>query len=54
MSSCQVFPQLEQLQQHYCAKVQQETYSSLFRNNPIKNSLPDPEVPRGCDINSQE
>lgn len=49
-----VFPQLEQLQQQYCGKVEPEIFSSVFKKNPIKNSLPDPEVPRGCDNNSPE
>ncbi|KAJ0039659.1 hypothetical protein Pint_27581 [Pistacia integerrima] len=48
------FPEREQLQQQYCDKVHPEPYNSLYRNAAVKNVLPDPDVPRGCDANSPE
>ncbi|KAL7609736.1 uncharacterized protein LOC111909084 [Lactuca sativa] len=29
-------------------------FNSLFKNTAIKNAIPDPDIPRGCDINSPE
>ncbi|XP_009762550.1 uncharacterized protein LOC107778760 [Nicotiana tabacum] len=48
------FPQREQLQQQYGSKALPEQLHCLFRNNYVKNSIPDPDVPRGCDSNSSE
>ncbi|KAK4354161.1 hypothetical protein RND71_026355 [Anisodus tanguticus] len=48
------FPQREQLQQQYGSKALPEQFQCLFRNNSVKNSIPDPDVPRGCDSNSLE
>lgn len=48
------FPQREQLQQQYGSKALPEQVHCLFRNNYVKNSIPDPDVPRGCDSNSSE
>ncbi|CAN4105517.1 unnamed protein product [Withania somnifera] len=48
------FPQQEQLQQQYGCKVLPAQFQCLFGNNFVKNSIPDPDVPRGCDSNSLE
>ncbi|KAH6771942.1 CCR4-NOT transcription complex subunit [Perilla frutescens var. hirtella] len=48
------FPQREQLQQQYCGKIQPEPFKCLFKDNSVKNIVPDPDVPRGCDSNSSE
>ncbi|KAH6819555.1 CCR4-NOT transcription complex subunit [Perilla frutescens var. frutescens] len=48
------FPQREQLQQQYCGKIQSEPFKCLFKDNSVKNIVPDPDVPRGCDSNSSE
>ncbi|PHU17515.1 hypothetical protein BC332_13210 [Capsicum chinense] len=48
------FPQREQLQQQYGNKALPEQFQCLFRNNSVKNSIPDRDVPRGCDSNSLE
>lgn len=48
------FPQREQLQQQYGSKALPEQLHCLFRNSYVKNSIPDPDVPRGCDSNSSE
>ncbi|XP_044500677.1 CCR4-NOT transcription complex subunit 11-like [Mangifera indica] len=53
-SSSHSFPEREWLQQQYCDKVHSEPYNSLCRNAVVKNLLPDPDVPRGCDANSPE
>ncbi|KDP24230.1 hypothetical protein JCGZ_25887 [Jatropha curcas] len=53
-SSAHAFPQREELQQQYCDKVHFEPYNSLFKNATVKNIVPDPDVPRNCDANSQE
>ncbi|WJZ92304.1 hypothetical protein VitviT2T_011307 [Vitis vinifera] len=52
--SSQAFPQQEQLQQQYCDRVHPEPYNCLLRNATVKNVVPDPDVPSGCDINSPE
>ncbi|XP_050206224.1 uncharacterized protein LOC126655902 [Mercurialis annua] len=52
--SAHAFPQLEQLQQQYCNKVHSETYKCLIKNAAVKNVVPDPDLPHGCDANSQE
>ncbi|KAM3339227.1 CCR4-NOT transcription complex subunit 11 isoform X1 [Capsicum galapagoense] len=48
------FPQREQLQQQYGNKALPEQFQCLFRNSSVKNSIPDRDVPRGCDSNSLE
>lgn len=48
------FPQLEQLQQQYCNKDHPEPFNCLFRNTCVKNVVPDPDIPHGCDVNSPE
>ncbi|KAK3001313.1 hypothetical protein RJ639_022278 [Escallonia herrerae] len=52
--SLQAFPQREQLQQQFCAKVHPEPFSCLFKDSSVKNVVPDPDVPRGCDASSPE
>ncbi|KAG6421468.1 hypothetical protein SASPL_118021 [Salvia splendens] len=42
------------LQQQYCVKVQTEPFKCLLKDNSVKNIVPDPDVPRGCDSNSSE
>ncbi|KAI9164732.1 hypothetical protein LWI28_001035 [Acer negundo] len=53
-ASSHSFPQREQLQQQYCDKVHPEPYNSSHINVSVKNVLPDPDVPHGCDANSPE
>ncbi|CAL5324108.1 unnamed protein product [Camellia sinensis] len=48
------FPQLEQLQQQYHNKVHAEPFSCLFKDTCVKNVVPDPDIPHGCDENSPE
>ncbi|PSS21567.1 CCR4-NOT transcription complex subunit like [Actinidia chinensis var. chinensis] len=48
------FPQLEQLQQQYINKVHPEPFKCLFKNTCVKNVIPDPDIPHGCDENSPE
>ncbi|KAK4414022.1 CCR4-NOT transcription complex subunit [Sesamum alatum] len=48
------FPQREHIQQQYCGKVQQEPFKCVFKDNSVKNVVPDPDVPRGCNSNSPE
>lgn len=50
----QSFPQREQLQQQYCGKGQPEPFKCLFKDNSVKNVVPDPDVPHGCNSNSSE
>ncbi|CAI9108860.1 OLC1v1008560C1 [Oldenlandia corymbosa var. corymbosa] len=52
--SSQAFPTREQLQQLYCSEAHPESYNSFFRNKPVKNILPNPDVPHGCNANSSE
>ncbi|KAK2980172.1 hypothetical protein RJ640_029719, partial [Escallonia rubra] len=52
--SLQAFPQREQLQQQFCAKVHPEPFNCLFKDSSVKNVVPDPDVPRGCDASSPE
>ncbi|XP_047945403.1 CCR4-NOT transcription complex subunit 11-like isoform X3 [Salvia hispanica] len=52
--SSHTFPQREQLQQQYFSKVQPEPFKCLLKDNSVKNIVPDPDVPRGCDSNSSE
>ncbi|KAK2656447.1 hypothetical protein Ddye_009499 [Dipteronia dyeriana] len=53
-ASSHSFPQHEQLQQQYCDKVHSEPYNYSHINVTVKNVLPDPDVPHGCDANSPE
>ncbi|KAL0380336.1 UNVERIFIED_CONTAM: CCR4-NOT transcription complex subunit [Sesamum angustifolium] len=39
------FPQREHIQQQYCGKVQQEPFKCVFKDNSVKNVVPDPDVP---------
>ncbi|PWA38790.1 hypothetical protein CTI12_AA565820 [Artemisia annua] len=48
------FPSLDQLLQQYRNKTHPEPFNCYFKNAAIKNVIPDPDVPRGCDINSSE
>ncbi|KAL8497275.1 hypothetical protein ACS0TY_020819 [Phlomoides rotata] len=48
------FPQREQLQQQYCGKGHPEPFKCLFKDNSVKNVVPDPDVPHGCNSNSSE
>ncbi|CAL5365906.1 unnamed protein product [Camellia sinensis] len=48
------FPQHEQLQQQYHNKVHAEPFSCLFKDTCVKNVVPDPDIPHGCDENSPE
>ncbi|KAL1563842.1 CCR4-NOT transcription complex subunit [Salvia divinorum] len=48
------FPQREQLQQQYCGKIQPEPFKCMLKDNSLKNIVPDPDVPCGCDSNSSE
>ncbi|KAL0429720.1 UNVERIFIED_CONTAM: CCR4-NOT transcription complex subunit [Sesamum radiatum] len=52
--SSYTFPQREHIQQQYCGKVQQELFKCVFKDNSVKNVVPDPDVPRGCNSNSPE
>ncbi|KAK9292204.1 hypothetical protein L1049_020166 [Liquidambar formosana] len=52
--SSHVFPPHEQLQQQFCDKSRPQSYSCLFRDASVKNVVPDPDVPNGCDPNSPE
>ncbi|XP_051119253.1 uncharacterized protein LOC127243330 [Andrographis paniculata] len=48
------FPQREILEQQYCGVVHPEPFKCLFKDNAVKNVIPDPDVPRGCNSNSLE
>ncbi|KAM7256639.1 hypothetical protein ACFE04_012380 [Oxalis oulophora] len=48
------FPQLDQLEQQYCDKSHPEPYYGSFKDASVKNVLPDPDLPYGCDANSPE
>ncbi|KAJ7000453.1 CCR4-NOT transcription complex subunit 11-like isoform X2 [Populus alba x Populus x berolinensis] len=52
--SVHAFPSREHLQHQYGDKVHPEADNSLFKNISLKNIVPDPDVPHGCDANSQE
>ncbi|KAG5565636.1 hypothetical protein RHGRI_001523 [Rhododendron griersonianum] len=47
-------PQREQLQKQYCNIAHPEPFNCLFKNACVKNVVPDPDLPPGCDPNSQE
>ncbi|GFP91745.1 ccr4-not transcription complex subunit 11 [Phtheirospermum japonicum] len=48
------FPTREHLQQQYCDKTLSEPFKFYFKDHAVKNVLPDPDVPRGCNSNSPE
>ncbi|VFQ63570.1 unnamed protein product [Cuscuta campestris] len=48
------FPQREQLQQQYGGKAQQEKFNFFFKSKLVNNTIPDPDVPHGCDNSSTE
>ncbi|KAI3746182.1 hypothetical protein L6452_08605 [Arctium lappa] len=48
------FPQLEQLKHQFREKTHAQPFNCFFKNVAIKNVIPDPDVPRGCDVNSPE
>ncbi|XP_009378391.2 CCR4-NOT transcription complex subunit 11 [Pyrus x bretschneideri] len=52
--SVHAFPQHEQLQQQYADKVHPERFISPFKDASIRSVVADPDVPRGCDVNSLE
>lgn len=52
--NCQTFPALDQLQQQYSDGAHSESYNCLFKDTKVKNVMPDPDVPSGCDKNSPE
>ncbi|KAG0492237.1 hypothetical protein HPP92_005635 [Vanilla planifolia] len=52
-SSCTLL-QREELQQQHSNMVQSESYQSLFSNAAVRNAIPDPDIPPGCDSNSSE
>lgn len=52
-SSHNNFPSLDQLQKQYNDKTHPFN-CFFFKNVAIKNVIPDPDLPRGCDINSGE
>ncbi|KAK3411271.1 hypothetical protein EUGRSUZ_I00032 [Eucalyptus grandis] len=52
--STHTFPALDQLQQQYCDGARSESYNCLFKDTKVKNVMPDPDVPSGCNKNSPE
>ncbi|XP_058101608.1 uncharacterized protein LOC131245875 [Magnolia sinica] len=48
------FPSHDQLQKQYCDKAQEEPYDCAFRRSAVKNAIPDPDIPCGCDSNAPE
>ncbi|KAI9087844.1 hypothetical protein K1719_030174 [Acacia pycnantha] len=52
--SLHVFPQLDQLQQQVSVEEHPEQYKCLFKDSSVKNAVPDPDIPHGCDANSPE
>ncbi|KAJ4829640.1 hypothetical protein Tsubulata_035699 [Turnera subulata] len=52
--SAHAFPQRQVLQHQYCERAHPESYICLFKNASVRNVVPDPDVPKGCDVNSQE
>ncbi|EHA8589751.1 CCR4-NOT transcription complex subunit 11 [Cocos nucifera] len=52
--SSHVLLQREQLQKQHCDGTQAEPYKSIFRAAAVKNVIPDPDVPHGCDANSSD
>ncbi|KAG7011101.1 CCR4-NOT transcription complex subunit 11 [Cucurbita argyrosperma subsp. argyrosperma] len=52
--SLHAFPQLEQLQQQFCDKAQGQSFDCFLKDCSVRNVVPDPDVPLGCDANSAE
>ncbi|XP_030462803.1 uncharacterized protein LOC115682654 isoform X1 [Syzygium oleosum] len=52
--SMHTFPALDQLQQQYSDGAHSESYNCLFKDTKVKNVMPDPNVPSGCNKNSPE
>ncbi|PON35589.1 CCR4-NOT transcription complex subunit [Parasponia andersonii] len=52
--SMHTFPQRAQLEQEFYDKVYPEPYSCPFKDGSVKNVVPDPDLPCGCDSNSSE
>ncbi|XP_062083736.1 uncharacterized protein LOC133790213 [Humulus lupulus] len=52
--SMHTFPQQAQLEQQYCDKLNPEPYNCPFKDGSVRNIVPDPDVPDGCDPNSSE
>lgn len=50
----QDLPQLDQLQQQFSDKAHLEPHNCLFKDSSIKNVVPDPDLPQGCDADSPE
>ncbi|XP_052195952.1 uncharacterized protein LOC127803607 isoform X2 [Diospyros lotus] len=48
------FLQHEQLKLQYCFKVNVDPFKHLIKQNYVKNVVPDPDMPQGCDENSPE
>lgn len=48
------FPQREQLQQQYGVKALPEKFINFFKSKSVNTTIPDPDVPLGCDRNSTE
>nr|GMD20450.1 CCR4-NOT transcription complex subunit 11 [Ipomoea batatas] len=48
------FPQRGQLKEQYVGKALPEPFSCLFKSNLVKNTIPDPDLPHGCDSSSPE
>ncbi|GAB2224605.1 hypothetical protein Droror1_Dr00005367 [Drosera rotundifolia] len=53
-SATNVFPPREQLQEQLNIKVDPEPYDSFLRDCSVKNVVPDPDLPLGCDVHSPE
>ncbi|KAI0496174.1 hypothetical protein KFK09_022481 [Dendrobium nobile] len=52
-SSCTLL-QREELQQQHSIGVQPELYNSIFKAAAVKNVIPDPDIPNGCDSSLSE
>ncbi|KAI4351931.1 hypothetical protein L6164_006230 [Bauhinia variegata] len=52
--SLHVFPQLDQLKEQFSDKVHLEPYHCFFKDGSVKNVVPDPDVPSGCNVESPE
>ncbi|KAL0909907.1 hypothetical protein M5K25_020816 [Dendrobium thyrsiflorum] len=52
-SSCTLL-QREELQQQHGIGVQPELYNSIFKAAAVKNVIPDPDIPNGCDSSLSE
>lgn len=47
-------PPVDQLQKQYLTKTDPDLFNVFFKDVAVKNVIPDPDVPRGCDVNSPE